>query len=143
MFENIVFDMYPEYAKDFNNIFHHGFTLFFSSSYIMSRELFNHYCSFMFPVLDEYFNQFGFNNRNKLEGYVKTKLTNNAAITRQKPLEYHMLIGGFLQERLFTTWILHNFKQEDILYKDFKYMDNDADIVANQVKRVVAQRFVR
>jgi hypothetical protein len=45
-----------------------------------------------------------------------------------KPLEYHMLIGGFLQERLFTIWLLANFRQDEIYYKDFEFMEDSVKI---------------
>ena len=39
-----------------------------------------------------------------------------------------MLIGGFLQERLFSVWILSNFRQSEIYYKDFTFMENNIQI---------------
>jgi hypothetical protein len=39
-----------------------------------------------------------------------------------------MLIGGFLQERLFSVWVLSNFRQSEIYYKDFKFMEDNMKI---------------
>lgn len=142
-FENIVYRKFPEYAETFNNVFHRGKILFFSSSYITTWNLFNDYCSFMFHILDEYFTSFGFDNRDRLFGYVKNRMPKTIDF-RIKPLEYHMLIGGFLQERLFTTWVLNNFDKDDIYYKDFKFMEEEAGlkVIANPARRK-AERIIR
>jgi hypothetical protein len=126
-FENIVYRKFPEYAETFNNVFHRGKILFFSSSYITTLDLFNDYCSFMFPILDEYFTSFGFDNRDRLFGYVKNRMPKTIDF-KIKPLEYHMLIGGFLQERLFTIWVLANFRQDEIYYKDFEFMEDSVEV---------------
>ena len=124
-FESIVYDKAPSYASTFNEIFNNGHTLFFSSSYVTTWDLFDNYCSFMFPILDEYFNRFGFINKERLKGYVSRKMTHEMKV---KPVEYHMLIGGFLQERLFTAWVLKNFSQDQIYYQDFVFMEEAAGL---------------
>jgi hypothetical protein len=97
----------------------------------------------MFPILDEYFTSFGFDNRDRLFGYVKNRMPKTIDF-KIKPLEYHMLIGGFLQERLFTTWVLKNFDKDDIYYKDFKFMEEEAGLrmIANPARRK-AERIIR
>ena len=126
--EDIVYTIAPEYAQSFNNSFNYGYSLFFSSSYVMRREDFDEYCNFLFPVLAEYSKRFGFDDEEKLRNYVKNKLRNPSKDLQSKPLEYHMLIGGFIQERLFTAWVLQRFKQNEIYYKDFKFMEQAASL---------------
>ena len=126
-FESIVYEKAPSYASTFNDIFNNGHILFFSSSYVTTWNLFDDYCNFMFPILDEYFNRFEFINRERLKGYVSRKMTHEM---KSRPVEYHMLIGGFLQERLFTAWVLNNFQQDQIYYQDFVFMEEAAGLKA-------------
>lgn len=143
-FEDIVYRRSPEYAETFNRVFNCGKILFFSSSYITTWDMFDDYCNFMFPIIDEYFTSFGFDNKDRLLGYVNSRMPRSINF-KMKPLEYHMLIGGFLQERLFTTWILNKFQQDEIYYKDFKFMEEGAGLraMARPVVRKVAEKFVR
>ena len=70
-----------------------------------------------------------FFNRDVLKWYVSNKLNYYLSIgLRAKPIEYHMLIGGFLQERIFSVWVLSNFRQSEIFYKDFTFMENNTQI---------------
>ena len=124
-FEDIVYHCHPEFARSFNHFFNYGYVLFFSSSYIMRWDDFDDYCNFLFPVLNEYEHRFGFDKKERLEGYVKNKMVNATTEAKQRPISYHMLIGGFLQERLFTAWCLTRFKQHEIYYKDFTFMEPD------------------
>ena len=133
-FESIVYEKSPEYASTFNEIFNNGHILLFSSSYVMTWDLFDNYCHFMFPIIDEYFNRFGYINKDKLKRYVSNRMT---SVMKVKPVEYHMLIGGFLQERLFTTWVLKNFQQEQIYYQDFVFMEEAAGLKAINRKSAI------
>ena len=70
-----------------------------------------------------------FFNRDVLKEYVSSKLNYYHTIgLRSKPIKYHMLIGGFLQERIFSTWVISNFRQSEIYYKDFTFMENNIKI---------------
>jgi hypothetical protein len=82
----------------------------------------------MFSILDEYATRMNFLDYNTLKGYVSSKLRYPAVNLKSKPIEYHMLIGGFLQERLFSVWVLSNFRQSEIYYKDFKFMEDNMKI---------------
>ena len=126
--ENVVYKVAPEFADSFNNVFNYGCSLFFSSSYVMRHSDFDEYCGYLFAVLDEYSKRFGFDDEERLKSYVKNKLRNPSKDLKIKPIEYHMLIGGFIQERLFTSWILKRFTQSEIYYKDFKFMDPEASL---------------
>ena len=70
-----------------------------------------------------------FFNRDVLKEYISNKLNHYQTIgLRSKPIEYHMLIGGFLQERIFSAWVISNFRQSEIYYKDFTFMENNIQI---------------
>ena len=127
-FEDIVYETQPAYKKVFDQVFNNGCALFFSSSYIMKYEDFCRYCNFMFSIIRKYEERFHFDDESTLRKYVKDKLKNPSSGIMSKPLEYHMLIGGFLQERLFTIWILANFRQDEIYYKDFEFMEDSVEV---------------
>ena len=128
MLDSVVYDKQPLYSKAYNDIFNKGTALFFSSSYILPINEYRRYCNFMFSILDEYANRMHFLDYNTLKGYVSSKLRYPAVNLKSKPIEYHMLIGGFLQERLFSVWVLSNFRQSEIYYKDFKFMEDNMKI---------------
>jgi hypothetical protein len=79
----------------------------------------------MFSILDLYAKMMNLFNQDILKEYVSRKIINSKNIElKSKPIEYHMLIGGFLQERLFSIWLLSNFRQSEIYYKNFTFMEN-------------------
>jgi hypothetical protein len=79
----------------------------------------------MFSILDLYAKRMNLFNQDILKEYVSRKIINSKNIElKSKPIEYHMLIGGFLQERLFSIWLLSNFRQSEIYYKNFTFMEN-------------------
>jgi hypothetical protein len=82
----------------------------------------------MFSIIRKYEERFHFDDESTLRKYVKDKLKNPSSGIMSKPLEYHMLIGGFLQERLFTIWLLANFRQDEIYYKDFEFMEDSVEV---------------
>ena len=123
-FENIFYDVQPSYSKAFDEVFNKSNVLFFSSSYILPYSEYCRYCNFLFSILDAYATRMNFLNRDILKWYVSNKLNYTSIGLRLKPIEYHMLIGGFLQERIFSVWVLSNFKQSEIYYKDFTFMEN-------------------
>ena len=125
IFESVFNEAQPLYINVFYEIFRKCNVLFFSSSYILPYEEYCRYCKFMFSILDLYAKRMNLFNRDILKEYVSRKIRNSKNIElRSKPIEYHMLIGGFLQERIFSIWVLSNFKQSEIYYKNFTFMEN-------------------
>ena len=113
----------PRYLQYYDVVMKNGHNLFFSSSYVMRWEYFDDYCSFLFPVLQTYAEKTNSFDREYLRTYVTGVYNMNLSVLGKKPISYHMLLGGFIQERLFTVWLLANFKKEEIVIKDFKFMD--------------------
>ena len=124
IFESVFNEEQPLYSKAFNEIFHKSNALFFSSSYILPYSEYFRYCNFLFSILNAYAIRMNLLNRDVLKEYVSNKLKYATFELRSKPIEYHMLIGGFLQERIFSIWILSNFRKSEIYFKDFKFMEN-------------------
>ena len=124
IFESVFNEAQPLYSKAFDEIFNKSHVLFFSSSYILPYSEYCRYCNFLFSILDAYATRMNFFNRDVLKEYVSNKLKYAAFELRSKPIDYHMLIGGFLQERIFSVWLLSNFRQSEIYFKDFKLMEN-------------------
>ena len=123
IFESVFCETQPLYTKAFNEIFNKNKVLFFSSSYILPYNEYYRYCNFLFSVLDAYAKRMDLFDKNALRRQVASKLRNNT----NKPIQYHMLIGGFLQERIFTIWVLSNYRQDEIYYKDFKLMESNME----------------
>jgi len=128
-FVNIICKSFPEYKESVNYIFNNLKILFFSSSYVMRREDFERYCSFAFTVLERYFYDMGFENKDVLEKYVRERINGKRKEILSRPVNYHMLIGGFLQERLYSAWLLSNFDINKIKFVDFKFLENDIKVV--------------
>lgn len=119
-------EVQPYYLDSFKETMNKSCALFYSSSYILPYDDFHRYCNFCFSILNGYASKFNFLNENVLKCYVESKINTKKKPFHNKPTQYHMLIGGFLQERIFSTWILSNFKQSEIYYKDFKFMESGA-----------------
>lgn len=83
---DIVRQQHPEYASALRSYLN-GSKLYLKNMYIMKHELFHQYCSWLFPILEEFDQR---NNWDKYHG-------NNAA----------MRVDGYLAERLFGIWYTH------------------------------------
>lgn len=85
--------------------------LCYANMFIMRTDDFQRYCNFLFPILKEYEKRNGLTYEqsyrehveNNKEKYLKTFSPNNE-------VWYQMRICGYLSERLFTFWVMLNFK---------------------------------
>ena len=116
----IVKEMYPEYAADWDRYINEEGIIYYSSGMIMKKKDFINYCRWLFPIFDEFRNRMNFNAPEDVEKYVdnniKLKKHNNA-----RGLKYQMQIFGFLQERLLTLYVRHNFKNiKEIQYRKYE-----------------------
>lgn len=119
----IIHQKFPEYEHSYIKNFVNGNILFYSTSYVMPVEKFNEYCRFLFGVLGYYVEYFGFNNTDVLRRYVEKKISESMCSLKNTDISYHSLIGGFIQERLASVYIIGNFGDNDIIMKDFKLME--------------------
>ena len=103
----ILGDKFPEYIKSYR-AFINGNIMFPYNMFIMKREDFKEYISFIRTVLDEYVKIVGTdierriaNNKDK---YLKNFRPNNS-------FDYQYRIGGYLAERLTNVFIMKKFKK--------------------------------
>lgn len=107
--EMVIKDFYPDYVEDWSKYIMGGHTLYYSNGFIAKREIYDAYCEWLFSILDEVWKRKGFKDIDELSDYVD----NHPELYRFVPSRgayYQKTIGGFLSERLFTLYILHNFK---------------------------------
>lgn len=85
IFRSVISDIFPEYLESFDKVSNsHHAHLF--NCFIMKKELFDDYCSFIFPILFEVENRIDFSNRSL----------------------YDSRVCGYLAEFLLDTWIIKN-----------------------------------
>lgn len=80
----ILTERHPEMAEALENYLS-GTVSYFGNIYIMKQQVFNEYCSWLFPLLEE------FDRRANLEGYGPQELR----------------VNGYLAERMFGVWLTH------------------------------------
>lgn len=99
---NIIKDLYPDYINDFEKIMK-GNSLYAFNMVVMSKKMFDNYCNWLFTILF------------KLEQI--TDLSKRNA--------YQQRAYGFMSERLFNVWILHNIDHKDIIELPVYYLTNN------------------
>ena len=117
----IITQKYPQYTYSYIQNFVNGRILFYSSAYVMRWNEFDEYCRFLFGVLKLYSDAFGFDDHTTLRRYVTQKVSSSQNRLEKTDIAYHSLIGGFLQERLFTIWLLSKYSVGQILKKNFTF----------------------
>lgn len=85
LLEELIKEEYPDYYQDFLN-FSNGKSIFYANMFVMRKELMDEYCSWLFDIL------------NKMESKI-----NITGYTVQQQRVY-----GYLAERLFNVWVIHN-----------------------------------
>lgn len=106
--EEIVKDLYPEYAEDWDEAIKNNCHIFYSNSFIMKRDDFDKYCEWLFSIFDEYKKRKGWESVEDVRNYVQSNIDNKKHNPR-KGLDYQMQLFGFLGERLMTVYVFHNF----------------------------------
>lgn len=82
--ERIIKEMYPEYVDTFNKVMN-STKLYILNMFVMKKELFNNYCKWLFSI------EFELEKRINISTYDA----------------YNARIFGFLSERLFNVWLMH------------------------------------
>lgn len=107
MIENIIKQKYPNYFQACEN-FLNGNIFVPYNMFIMKREDFKEYITFIFDVLDEYIKVVGTDITKRIEDnkdkYLKNFEPNNT-------IDYQYRIGGYLGERLTNIFYLTHFKK--------------------------------
>lgn len=116
----ILADKYPDYSKAWHS-FINGNLLIPYNMFIMKREDFKEYISFIFNILDEYVKVIGTNIAKRItdnkEKYLKNFYPNNT-------IEYQYRIGGYLAERLTNVFLIEKYtrmKTYEVIITEDKY----------------------
>lgn len=122
--------LYPDYAEDWDKYIKNGPDLYYSNGFIMREEDYDRYCEFLFGCLDAWQNMAGVHNQKELIDHVKYNLETGKYIRYQNANEvtpeavrWQTSILGFLSERIWTLWLLHNFKKERIYQTPYIKME--------------------
>lgn len=128
--EKIVKRLYPEYCEDFDRHINHGKEIYNSNGFALRAEDYKAYCGWLFNILSEFKKEMGWEKPEDVTEYVagqikaglRRNLDNQG--TKNNALRYQSQIFGFLSERLFTLWIKHNFKPEELLKIPYHKLEN-------------------
>lgn len=120
--EMVVKSKYPEYAESYDKYIKNGANLYYSNGFIMKSENFDGFCEFLFSCLRGFCEIFNIKSQKDIYERVKynievgkyPKYSNGRATDGE--IRWQTEMGGFLSERLWTLWLLHNFP-EDKIYK--------------------------
>lgn len=122
--------LYPDYADDWDKYIKNGPDLYYSNGFIMRENDYDRYCEFLFNCLDAWQNMAGVHNQKELIDHVRYNLetgkyiryTNQSEVTPEA-VRWQTSILGFLSERIWTLWLLHNFKKERIYQTPYIKME--------------------
>lgn len=135
---DIIKEKYPDYSESVDNMLKSK-KLYYSNSFILKKEDYIKYCEFVFDILFTFVNRNGFTSLDKLKKQIeidiidKIKTAVSHVINKtydiidtdilsqlysfnpEKPLknllvQYQKALCGFLAERIFTIYVMHNFK---------------------------------
>ena len=85
LLERIILDLYPEYRDSLKYIFYHSQDVPQRNMFVMKRDIFEHYCEFLFSILFE------------VEKHLKLS-----------PYNYYHRVCGFMGELLLPLFCYHN-----------------------------------
>lgn len=128
--KSILFLQHPEYADSWEKYIEKGNILFYSNSFILRTEDFKKYCEWLFPLLFEFKQRMGWNDVEQFSDYIKQQIdaglrpNNNGKGGTEGAVRYQGEIFGFLSERLWTLYLLHNFDKERIFLTPYIKYEN-------------------
>ena len=130
--EMIISIYYPEYKESYNKFIKKGENLYYSNGFVMSSDIYDKYCEFLFGCLEKYQQFVDVSTPQKLKDRViynmevgKYPKHINSQSRSEEAIRWQMSIGGFLSERIWTLWLLHNFKDEEILKLHYNKMEEN------------------
>lgn len=101
LLKDIINMIYPDYSLSFEQVMNQSI-LYPFNMFIAKKEVFNKYCEWLFSIL------FFYEKKNNISEYDS----------------YQRRLYGFLAERLFTVWIVHNYT---------KYIIRENDVVTTEI----------
>ena len=130
--EMVINIYYPEYKDSYNKFIKNGENLYYSNGFIMKSDDYDRYCEFLFDCLDKYQQFVDVSTPQRLRDRViynmevgKYPKHINPQSRSEEAIRWQMSIGGFLSERIWTLWLLHNFKDEEIMKLPYNKMEEN------------------
>lgn len=117
--EGIVKERYPDLAGKWDRIMKLGSDLLYSNGMVMPAESFDHFCSFLFDVLEEFKGWKGWDTPNDAIEDVRKDIAEGRR-RGARGLDYQAQVFGFLTERLWTFWCLASFPRDRILFLNYR-----------------------
>lgn len=111
-FGQIVKQLYPQYADEWDKIIVNGNFMLYSNSFVMRVEDFKEYEEFFFNVTDTWLKNHNIEKPSDITAYVAAQILNDER-RQTRGLKYQSQIFGFMGERLLTFWM---FKDNKSLY---------------------------
>lgn len=122
--------IHPDYAADWDKYIKNGADLYYSNGFVMRAEDFDRYADFLFSSLNAYLAFANVHTPDELYKHVSYNMQVGKYVRYQgmkeipqEAIKWQMLIGGFLSERLWTLWLLHNFSKDRILEREYIKME--------------------
>lgn len=131
LMEMLIKYRFPEYAEDYDKYIKNGENLYYSNGFIMKSDDYDKYCEFLFECLGLYLKSTNIKTKDDLEKHVKYNIETGKYIRYKgnqvspEAFKWQTEIGGFLSERIWTLWLLHNFKKERIYELPYIKMENN------------------
>ncbi|WQJ53636.1 MAG: hypothetical protein [Wendovervirus sonii] len=119
--ENIINEKYPDYLDALEKANNSRY-VYFRNCFVMSKKNYLKYMEWLFDILFEYDNIMGFHCYDDVKKHVDSHYRE---YKHKEEISYQYRIEGFLAERLFNVYIMHNFKDDEI--KHYKYIMNKID----------------
>lgn len=130
--EMVINIYYPEYKDSYDKFIKNGENLYYSNGFIMSADDYDRYCEFLFGCLEKYQQFVDVSTPQRLRDRVVYNMEVGKYPKHMRPdsrtdegIRWQMSIGGFLSERIWTLWLLHNFKDEEILKLHYNKMEEN------------------
>lgn len=117
-------ELFPEYRESWDAYIENSGVLFYSTAFIMKRQDFVRYVDFFTKLAFSTLNKMGLKTPNEVREYTAAEIAagrkpnNDGKFGEKNPVRYQMQIMGFMQERIATLFIRHNF--ERIMVVPFK-----------------------
>lgn len=121
--ENVVKELYPEYSESWDRYINNGNLLLYSTAFVMKKQDLLRYVDFFTSVCMETLHRLELNTPKEVSEYAEKEIKEgrkpnvNGIGADKGILDYQQQICGFMQERLATLWIFHNFDR--ILFAKF------------------------
>lgn len=132
---NILKEVHPEYAQDWDRVIVNGQNLYYSNGFVLPAEKYDEFCEFAFDLYSRWL------EKNKIERYEDLIIHVARNVEKDKyiryPMEgrnkdqltwndyrYQLRIIAYLAERVFTLWLEHNIPQNKRYEVNYAKMEN-------------------